>query len=164
MCFIQISCILYIQTQRFCSCEDIRSVWFTVAESYFIYFLLNSTYLLCCHCVLCEPHAFQPLLLIIYFKSHCQYQPQNLLGAQSPDWNMNFSSLCLGSDKVWGYSEACWQEGIKHKKPVGALESSQGKQMYVSHMLKALRGRLNIVAFKCLDVILFYFSFIHIQQ
>lgn len=50
------------------------------------------------------------------------------------------------------------------KRPVGALESSQGKQIYVSHMLKALRDRLNIVYSKCLDVIPFYFSFIHIQQ
>lgn len=43
-------------------------------------------------------------------------------------------------------------------RPVGALESSWGKQRYVSHMLKALPDRLNIVSFKYLDVILFLFQ------
>ena len=124
----------------------------------------NNIRLLSCHCALCKPHAFQALLLTIYFSSHCQYLPQNLLGAQSPDWNVIFPFPCLGSDKVRGYFEACWQEGIMSKRPVGALESSQGKQIYVSHMLKALRDRLNIVYSKCLDVIPFYFSLIHIQQ
>lgn len=56
---------------------------------------------------LCKPPAFLASVLIIHFNSHCQYSPQSLLGAQSPDWNVSFSFLCLGADKVWSYSEVC---------------------------------------------------------
>ena len=100
VCFIQTHCNLYAQTQHFCSSEamiDSGQGLRPVLSAHSIYILT----------LLYKPPAFQAWLLIIYFNSQCQSSPQNLLGAQSPDGNEIFPLLCLSSDKVWGYFEAC---------------------------------------------------------
>ena len=100
VCFIQTHCNLYTQTQNFCSSETMIDS----GQGLRPVLSVHSNYLLT---LLRKPHAFQALLLIIYFNSQCQSSPQNLLEAQSLDGSEISPLLCLSSDKVWGYFEAC---------------------------------------------------------